>query len=378
VRTETRERPSPTIEPPTRGRRWRVERRAEPQSLAWYRSGAMVIGLLIAVLIAPMLTDQGTGIYRQLWTATLGSTIGLENVLALATPLVLTGLAAAIPYRVGLWNIGGDGQMFVGAWLAALAAFSLSHLSGALLIPLMFVAAAVGGAAWALLPALARVFLGVNEIITTLLCNFIAVLWMTYWAAGRWADPLSGGGVRSKSIPAQSELQGLRLGTLTVPTGFLLAAALALAVWVIFRYTTLGYASRVVGKGFRASVYAGIPARRLLVVLMLSGGALGGLAGGVEMMGDIHRYSAALTTNTGYSGIVVAVIAVGSALGVLCIGVVFAGMLVGGQALQVAGVSSSATLALVGLILLLAALGDAFARVRLVAGDASPPGADIA
>jgi general nucleoside transport system permease protein len=352
---------------------WTIERRGEPDSLILYRTTAMLLGLLIAFFIAPMLTDQGTDIYDQIWTATFGSPIGFENVLSLSAPLILTGLAAAIPYRVGLWNIGADGQMFIGGWMGAAVAFTWPDLSGPLLIPLMMIAAFAGGALWALVPALVRVFLGVSEIITTLLLNVVAVLWMTYWAAGPWVDVSPTAGVRSKSIPSSAEVTGVAVGDVLVPTGFLLAAGLAIVVWVILRYTTLGYATRIAGKSLKAAVYAGISAKKLLITTLLVGGAFAGLAGGLVMMGEIHRYSAALTTNTGYSGIVVAVIAAGSALGVLGIGFVFASMLVAGQALQVAGVSSDATLALVGMILLLAAIGDAFARFRLVRRNVEVP-----
>jgi simple sugar transport system permease protein len=365
---------------PSRRGGWTIDRRSEQAGLIWYRTGAMVIGLLIAVLIAPSLTSQGSAVYDQMWTATFGSPIGFENVLIIATPLILTGLAAAIPYRVGLWNIGADGQMFIGAWMGAGVAFTWPDLSGALLIPLMLVAGVVGGALWALVPALARVYLGVSEIITTLLLNVVAVFWMTYWAAGPWADPQSAGGVRSKDIVEQANLNGLTVGNVIVPTGFVLAVVLAIGAWLVLRYTTLGYAMRVTGKSQKASEYAGISAKRLLIASVVVGGAFGGLAGVIEMMGQIHRYSAALTTDTGYSGVVVAVIAAGSALGVAGIGVVFAAMLVAGQALQVAGVSSDATLALVGLILLLAAIGDAFARFRIIRKpvDVAPARVDVA
>jgi ABC-type uncharacterized transport system permease subunit len=364
------ERPTET---PRWHRRWTLERRGEPDSLIWFRTTAMLVGLAIAALIAPSLTDQGSDIYQQIWTATFGSPIGFENVLTLSAPLILTGLAAAIPYRVGLWNIGGDGQMFMGAWMCAGVAFTWPDLPGALLIPLMLAGGFVGGALWGLVPALVRVFLGVSEIITTLLLNTIAVMWMTYWAGGPWTDPISTGGVRSNEITAAGELSGIPMGDVTVPTAFLIAAALAILVWLVLRYTTWGYATRVLGRSFKASVFAGIPARRLLIAMLVAGGAFGGLAGAAELMGEIHRYSPALTDNTGYSGIVVAVVAAGSALGVLGIGIVFAFMLVGGQALQVAGVSSNATLALVGMILLLAAIGDAFGRFRLVRRELPPP-----
>jgi simple sugar transport system permease protein len=307
----------------------------------------------------------GAGLYSKLWTGTLGSVYGLEAICVLAAPLILAGLAASIPYRMGLWNIGGDGQMYVGAWVATAIAFSLPHLSGVLLIPTMLVGAALGGALWILLPALARALIGVNEIITTLMLNFVGLYWLTYWAAGPWAEKDVVAGVLSRPIPTQSELAHVSLGPVMVHWGFLLAIGVGIVMAVALRTTRLGYELPILGASQRTSVYAGIPARRRMIEVLLIGGVMAGLGGAVELMGNIHQYTSAVSDNTGYSGIAVAILAAGSELGVIIVGLMFATVLAGGTVLTSSSVSAGIAVGIFGLVLLCSAIGDTLAQYRI-------------
>lgn len=361
---------------------WQLERRSEAVAAGWFRMVAIAVGIGIGAAIVPFTVDSPGDAYGMVWRATFGSSTGLGNVLTLSATLMLTGFAAAVPYRMGLWNIGAEGQLFLGAWAAAGIAFSLSELSTAFLVPLMLVGALLAGALWILVPALARAHLHVNEIITTLLLNFVGFLWMAYWVTGPWREASSQGGISSRSIPEQAELAVVDLGSAHVHWGLFLAVVLAVVLWLVFRTTTFGYEVQVLGSSAKAGTYAGMPNNRRLVIVMLVGGGMAGLAGAVEMMGNIHRYSDTLSNNTGYSGIVVAVLAGGSELGVVVMAVVFSGLLAAGNALRVAGLSSNAAFALMGLILLLAAVANGLARYRIVrvagrgSGDAAKEIAD--
>jgi simple sugar transport system permease protein len=358
--------PSPRRHRP-RQLRWGLERNATAEHVMWYRLVAICIGLALALVLGPLFVDQTSGEIREhVWQQTFGTSLGIGNVLSVATPLILTGLAACVPYRLGVWNIGADGQMLVGAWLAAAIAFEMSDLSGTLLIPLMLAASFIGGALWILGPALARMLLGINEIITTLMLNFVAIYWLIYWAAGPWRDPLVVAGVRSRSLPEDAEISEVTIGSLQVQWGFFLAVGLAFALWLFFRHAKLGYEVSMLRESERVARYAGIPARKRMLQLMLIGGAMGGLAGAVAMGGTIHRYSDALSNNTGYAGVVVAILAAGSELAVVLTAIVFAALIVGGDGLRTAGISADAVFALLGVILLLAALGDVLGRYRLV------------
>jgi simple sugar transport system permease protein len=358
---------------------WRIERKPDPRRMGLYRVVAVCIGIAVALLVAPLLsTTSASTFYNTAWTGTLGSPLGLSNLLAVAAPLIIAGLAASIPLRLGLWNIGIDGQILIGAWCATGLSYLLPHLSGAALIPLMMIAGLFGGALWIVLPALARVMLGVNEIVTTFLLNFVATAWMTYWITGPWLDPNSGGGgIRARPIPQQSELSLINVNGTLVHWGVAFAVALPLLVAGVIRYSRMGYELTITGGSERASRYAGVNVRRRQIGVMLVGGALAGLAGTIDMMGTIHQYSDGLTNNRGFDAVVVAVLAGGSAIGVFVMGLLYALLLAGSDAVSVVGVSNELVYGLIGITLMLGALGEAAARLKLVHTRQAEPAAEI-
>jgi general nucleoside transport system permease protein len=357
-------------------RSWAVEYRPNPKGAAWYRLGAVAIGMVVGVVVATALVAVPAGDFLgYLWTGTVGSGISVQSILTLTTPLILTGLAAAIPYRVGFWNIGGEGQFLLGGWAATGVGFAAPGLPGAVLIFLMLAAACLAGALWALLPALLRVYLGVNEIITTLLMNFVASYFVLYWVTHVWLEPLSAGGVKSRLLPAQSFLPTVSVTpTWGIPAGLFLSVAAGLGIAGYFAQSRFGYEISVIGSSERVGKYAGIPTARRLVTVMLLGGALAGLGGAVELLGDVHRLAITISNNTGYTGVVIAVLAAGSALGVIGVAGLFGLIFVGGEVLTVWGTSSDVVFAITGMILVLAAIGQGICHLRLVrTRDEAPP-----
>lgn len=318
--------------------------------------------------MAPILGSAPAGeFYSQAWIGTFGSNFGLANVLTVATPLMIAGLAASIPYRLGLWNIGIDGQILIGGWLATAIAFTFSSLAGPVLIPLMMLAGMLGGAIWILIPALARAFLGVSEIITTFLLNFVATAWMIYWVSGPWIGEGQGaGGLRSREIPDQAEFTLLNLNGVLVHWGLVIAIALPLALWAAIRFSRAGYELTITGASARAGRFAGINVRRKLILAMVGGGALAGLAGTIDMLGTIHQYGSGLSNNTGFAAVVVAVLAGRSEVGVLIMAFLYATLLAGGDAVGIIGASPELVFGLIGITLMSAAVGEATARLRLV------------
>jgi simple sugar transport system permease protein len=344
----------------------KVERRPAMEVRALHRIGAVAFGVATALAFGIIVSGTSLDVFNELWTSSFGTPRGIEDVATLALPLLLTGLAAMIPLRLGLWNIGGEGQLFIGAWAAAGVAFLLPGLTGPVLIPLMIAACLIGGAVFVLLPALARVRWNVNEIITTLLLNFVAAFWVLYWAGKPWRDPTSVGGVKSESIPTHAEIPLLTFGSVEIPAGFAIAVAIALLVWAIIRHTTLGYELTMLGASPDSARFAGIRTQRLLVYALLAGGAMAGLAGALEMMGNAHRFGGGLSNNTGYTGIVIAVLAAGSALGVIALSIVFALIAIIGGIFRAEGASSEIVLAMYGLTLIFAAVGQGLAQFKLV------------
>src|SRR5581483_10040361 len=165
-----------------------VVRRVGGAHATVYRIVALVLGLAIGTALAQSYVE-GTNVYDTIYRATVGSAYGATAVLAYAAPLTLTALAFAVCFKLRLWNLGAEGQLFMGAWAATGIAFTFPGIPGPLLIALMIVASAIAGAIWVLLPALARVYLGVTEVVTTLMLNFVAILWITYFAFHVWPAP---------------------------------------------------------------------------------------------------------------------------------------------------------------------------------------------
>ncbi|MGD9734407.1 MAG: ABC transporter permease [Solirubrobacterales bacterium] len=359
---------------------WRIERRPEPKRIGVYRLAAMALGLALALFLAPIISGADPAdFYETAWQGTLGTPLGFGNFLSVATPLIIAGLAAAVPLRLGLWNIGIDGQILIGAWCATAVAYTFESMPGELLIPILFIAGMVGGALWILIPALARVMLGVNEILTTFLLNFVANAWLIYWVTNSWLDVNSGGGgIRAKPVPEQAELSLLDVNGTFIHWGVIVALVLPFLIWAFLRFSRGGFELTITGSGGRVGTFSGINVRRKQIGVMLAGGALAGLAGTIDMLGTIHQYGEGLTNNRGFAAVVIAVLAGSSPLGVLLIGLVYALLLSGSDAVSVIGVSNELVYCLIGITLLAAAVGEALGRLRIVhtrtvaAGD-SPP-----
>ncbi len=347
--------------------RWRIERRAQPLNLGLFRFGAVFVGILLSLAAAPLFTSASAGtLYSSMWSGTLGTTTGLENVLTIAIPLILCGLAASIPYRLQLWNVGIDGQIYMGAWAATGISYHLASQRSFVIIPLMLLAAMVAGSVWILLPTLARVYLGVSEVITTFLMNFVALGWLMYWATGPWYAPSAAGGVFAIAIPTQADLGLLHLNNIVVDWGILIALGLPLGLWAANRYSRWGYEVTMIGASEKAGRYAGMNVKRTLITTMLLGGALGGLAGALNLMGTNYQLTPGVTNNTGFNGLIIAVLAGANEFGVLMLGIIYSVLLSAGDAIQVVGGSADMVFAVIGVTLIFGTFGEAYARLHLV------------
>ncbi len=292
-------------------------------------------------------------------SSSLGSLFGLEDLGLLFSPLILTGLAAAVALRIGLWNIGGEGQFYAGAIAATVVGVGL-HGNDAVMLVLMALAGFAGGAAWIMVPALARAWLAIDEIITTLLLNFVAVLLVNYLCTGPMRD--ANAVVTSASDRIPYEVPPL---VDDLHWGLVVAVAAVAVMALLFAYTRWGYEVRLAGSNANAARYAGIPVKRRLLQVMLLSGGLAGLAGMLEVAGTVHRLQAGISNNYGYVGVMVAVLAGGSPLAVLPAALLMAVILNAGTVLQAYGVSSYEVLALTGLVLLFTAMGERLAYYRL-------------
>ena len=331
-------------------------------------AAALVLGAVFLVLagFSPVV------VYSEMFRAAFTSYYGITDSLAVAIPIILTGLAAAVAFRMRLYNIGAEGQLYVGAIFSTWAALAIAPgLPAPVAIVIVLAFGALGGAVWILVPALARAYLGTSEIITTLLLNFVALYlmrYLIYGSASYWRDPASTNFPQGKPIPEEAYLPVFGLTRIHLGLGVaLLAAAL---LWALLSRTRFGYDVRVVGDSEAAAWYAGIPIARTVVVVMLISGALAGLAGAGEVAGIAHALDPnGLAVNFGYTGIIVAALARSNPLVVVAVAVLLGGLQNAGTALQSipggGGVPVEVSFMLQGLILLCALAGELFVLYRL-------------
>jgi simple sugar transport system permease protein len=342
-----------------------VERRrvASRWTSTFVRLAAIALALGLGALILEAGGYAAGSSYRTMWDAAFANRDALAETLVAATPLILTGLAVAVAARMLLWNIGAEGQLFLGAAGASWLAFSFPDAPRGVLLPAMVVAGAIGGAAWALGPGVLRASLGVNEIVTTLMLNFVAILLVDYLVHGPWRDPESAGFPLSKPFTKSAILPSF--GDTRLHVGFLVALGAAVVVWLLLRSTRFGYEVRVIGESQPAARYAGMPLRRNIVVVLLVSGALAGIAGMSEVSGIVFRIQPDISAGYGYTGIIVATLGRFSAPGVVVAAFLFGALQVGGFALQTTEVPPAIVQVLQGAILFITVGAEVLARYRI-------------
>lgn len=268
--------------------------------------------------------------YRDIFVSTLGSAYGFSEVIVAMTPLLLTALAVALPSRLGLINVGGEGQLYMGACLATWAALTFGALPPWLVLPIMVVLGMLGGAVWAWIPGQLRARGIVNETITTLLLNAVAPMIVSFFIFGYWHSPMD---TNKTSIFSSSA----RLPTLfhtRVDLSLFLGLALLGLFWFIMRYTRWGLEMRAIGGNPQAARLNGIPTRGYVVVVMCLAGAVAGLAGMAQVSGYYGVLLANFSRGLGYMGFLISWLAGGSPLGIVVTSFVVAIILTGGNLLQ--------------------------------------------
>lgn len=331
--------------------------------LSFKAVGATILSLLAAlVLTGGVLWAAGANpiqAYQGLLSGALGSSYNIGLTLMTATPLMLAGLAAAIPFSARLWNIGGEGQLYVGAIASVLVALTFVTLPTPVLTMLSMVSGIVAGALWGLIPALLRVWVDANEVIVTLMLNFIGLLAADYVITGPWAQTVA---PQTRDIPNGVTLPALGPGAI-VNLGLLLALVSASVAFILMRSTPLGLSIRASGFNMKAARLAGFNIARITMAAFGLAGAFAGLAGAIEVVGVHHALVPNISSNYGYIGIAVALIARLNTLWIIPSALFFAIITVGGNNLTAtSGISTSASLIIEALFVILLL---AFRVVRL-------------
>lgn len=304
-----------------------------PAVLILYPVLALLASVIVCAALVMLSGASPLSVFGLMVKGAAGTTFAFLETLTRATPLIFTGLAAAVAFRAKLWNIGGEAQLYIGAVMTVVLGTGFLPLPQPILIPVLMVAAMLGGAIVLSIPTFLKTRFGVDEVVTTLLLNFIAILFVSMLLEGVLKDPAGLGWPQSKKVVAEALLpkiiQGKRLHL-----GFFIAIAAAVAVWIIDRKSALGYEMRAVGHNPKAASFAGISVNSVLAKTALLSGGLAGLAGMSEVTGLKGNLTLDLSPGYGYTGIVVAMLALMHPLGVIAAAIFVAAVFVGADAMS--------------------------------------------
>jgi len=357
----------------------RLERRLDQP---WWLSVAVPLGSLAVAfaIMAVVLLVSGHAVgetFRKIVEAGFTGNQALSATLISATPILFTGLAAAAAFRMELFNIGAEGQLYLGAVGAAWIALQLDdHGAGwtPLFVVSMCVAAGVLGALWALIPGVLKAFANTNEIITSLMLNYVAGLLLTYLifdSASYWRDTSTlqaRAFPQGKPMPSAAEWPSFG-STVVVPLGFLIGIATAIVLWALYSRTRFGFEVRVIADSHRAARYAGMRTRRKILAVMAISGAVAGIGGASQVAEFSHTLDGSpqglQAAAFGYTGIVVAALARYNPIAVVLVAVLIGGLLNAGFTLQGADFPSGLVGVMQGIILFCALGGELFLRYRL-------------
>ncbi len=314
---------------------------------------AVTFALLVGAIVILLIGEDPIFVYKTLFSNAIGNRDGWGNVLFRATPLIFTGLTVAFAFRCGLFNIGGEGQMYIGTFLATWVGFTFTNLPAFILLPLCILTAAAGGALWAAVPGILKAKTGVHEVIVTIMMNWIASS-LTFFLVLKFkaapTEAMVAAGVK-QMIPHTSEIaQAARLPRLynifkflnidfpaynQVNVSFFIAIGVAILAYYILWKTNLGYEIRAVGYSPLAAEYGGISVAKNIILAMMISGAFAGLVGTNEVMGFKYRWRQELFTGLGFNGIAVALLGKNHPLGVVLAAILFGILNYGGAIVNI-------------------------------------------
>jgi simple sugar transport system permease protein len=314
---------------------------------------AVGAGFLVSALVIAAMGAEVWLAYRTLFHSSLGSLVGFGQTLNKVSPLLLGGLAVALGLRAGCFNIGVDGQIYLGAIAATGLALGLESwpIPPVLFVCLVLLAGLAGGTLFGWLPAVLRARWGVSEIFVTVMLNFVAIYLTEYLSTGPWNDPMAGEAI-TRPIPVGAGLP-LLLPAAGTHLGILLAVGITILVWVFLERTALGFEIGAVGDNARAARIAGVNTSRMILVALCASGALAGLAGAIEVAGLHNRLILGLSPGYGVVAILIAVLGKNSPWGILAAAFGMGVLLVGSDSLQRSvGLPASAALVFQAVVVL--------------------------
>ena len=350
----------------------RFEKRSEDN--AWWLPaaislGAVVVAFIISGIILKLIGGQPLVVGKYFWSATFGSWATLSDTMVKATPLILVGLACAVAFKMKLWNIGAEGQFYMGAFFASLVVLvPIVPLDSPkiVIIGSMMVMGMIGGAIWGFFPGYLKAKFNVNEIITTLMLNYVAILWNNFWIFDKWSDggfQMTPTFIKSAWLPRLADYarQYKALSGITLHLGVIIGFAAAILVWWIFNRSRWGYEIKLIGDNPKAARYAGLNISRNIILVMMFSGALAGLAGMSEISGVVHRLQERISPGYGFTGIIIAWLAKLDPFAVIVVSILFGALIVAGREIQPSGLAQL----LQGIILFMVISSDVLLRYKI-------------
>ncbi len=331
--------------------------------------GSVVVAFVVCGIILEIIGGDALRVLSYFYEATFGSWPVFSDTLVKATPLIMVGLACTVAFKMRLWNIGAEGQFYAGAFGASLVVLVPLVPEGSpkvVVLGAMLLMGMLGGAIWAFIPGVLKAYYQINEIITTLMLNYVAILWNNYWIFGKWSE----GGFqmtpmfdRTAWLPRLADYaqEFKAFSGITLHLGVVFALIAAVIIWWVLQRSRWGYEITLIGDNPQAARYAGINiARNVILVLMLSG-ALAGLAGMSEVSGVVHRLQERISPGYGFTGIIVAWLAKLNPFAVVIVSILFGALILAGREIQPSGLSQL----LQGVILFMVISSDVLLRYKI-------------
>lgn len=324
---------------------------------------SFLISLLLGSIVLGFSKVNPFSTYVFMFQGAFGTWIDFTETLVKAIPLLLTGLGVALAFRLKFWNIGAEGQFIWGAIGTTWVMVFWKSVPLSLLLPVGLVMGMVAGAAWAGIPAILKAQWGVDETLTTLMLNYVAILFAEFLYYGPWRDPNGFGFPGTERFPQEAWLPRF---SGRAHYGLFIALALAVLLWFLMSRTRWGFEIKMIGNNPRAARCLGVNIKRNIIVTLLISGALAGLAGACEVTGISHRLQKGIDMGYGYTAIIIAWMSQLNALACILVALLMAGLLVGGDQLQMmVGLPASMGLVIQGLLLFPLLAGSVFSEYRL-------------
>lgn len=324
---------------------------------------AILASLVFCAMFFALTGKDPIEVYSAMFSGALGSEYGISETFVKMIPLALCGLGVAVAFRMHLWNIGAEGQFYMGACAATWVTLSYPNLPFLFMIPAMIFMGAIAGGLWGLLAGWFKTKWQVDEIISTLMMNYIAILWVDFLVFGAWRDPNGKNFPLTAAFPAAAMLP--TFGSLRVHYGIFFVIILATILWFIFKKSKWGYETLVIGSNPIAARYAGMNIRRNVLLAMFISGALCGVAGMVEVSGVVGKLQPGISPGYGYTAIIVAWLARLHPLAIVGVAFLFAIIHVGGFMLQTMGMPSATATMLQGAMLFFVVGADILTKYEI-------------